>query len=232
MDFWKVVGVPVRRWYAVLPVLLIAVLTGAAAYLSGPPIYSSQATLVLTTPSTGGTQYADGYVPAPVNPLLMYDHGVALAGALLIQGMRTPEFEQRVGVSESTGTSLLISNGGESDYQLINGPFVQLVAHSSSPDDTQALVQRAVAAAREELARRQSDLGVPPSTYVTLTEVMPPTAPVGAGGSGKRAATVVLGLGGLVSVILAFVVESLLVVRRRPNGQRCSNCSAHSAASA
>src|SRR4051812_21331261 len=155
MDFWKVVGVPVRRWYVLLPVLLGAVLAAAAAYSSAPPVYTSKVTLLLTASPTGGTEFSNGFVPNPVNPLLMYDHGVALAAGLLVQGMRTPEFSERLGVSETSGTSLTVTNGDASGYQVVNGPFVQLVAQSASADDTQVLLQRAVAAARDELGRAQ-----------------------------------------------------------------------------
>ena len=231
MDFWKVVGVPVRRWYVLLPVLLGAILAAAAAYTSAPPVYTSKVTLVLTTSPTGGTEYSSGFVPNPVNPLLMYDHGVALAGALLVQGMRTPEFTERIGLSENSGPSLTVTNGDASDYQVVNGPFVQLVAQAASPDDTQALLERAVAAAREELERRQSALDVPPTTSLTLTEVVPAAEPLGGKGGGARSAAVVLGLGGVASVIGAFVAESLLVARRDRTAEPRHACPVHSTAS-
>jgi hypothetical protein len=215
MDFWAVLRVPVRRWYVVVPLGLLAVFAAAAAYLSGPLIYTSEASVVLAAPSTGGTDYANGFVPVPRNPLLLQDQGVRLAAAVLAQAMRTEEFTQRLALPDGSRATLTVSNGSDATRQLVSNPLVRIVAQSDSPDEAQALLQRTVVEAREELRLQQVRFGAPLGTFITAVEIVAPTEPVAGRGTGARTAAVIVGMGLLGSVIVAFIAESVLQARGR-----------------
>ncbi len=220
MDFWGTVLVVYRRWYIALPVFLLSLFAAAAMYAAAPIRYFSSATILLTTPPTGGTEYADGNRPTATNPLLLYNDGLNLTGAMLIQAMRTTEFRSRIGAPMDGTSTLEVNNGTENPELLMNGPFVFLKVDSTTPKEAQELVRRAVSAARVELRQRQATLGTPASTYITFTEVVPPTAAQGGRGSGSRAAAAALGLGLITSVTLAFAAESALHTQKRLRARR------------
>lgn len=215
MDFWSTVLVLFRRWYVVLPAFLLTLGAAAAAYSSVPAQYLSQSAVLLTAPTTGSVAYADGYQPEAINPLLNLDNGLNLTGSLLIQAMRTAEFASRIGVPADGPTTFEVNNGSDNPELLQNGPFLFLSATSSSPDEAEGVVQRSVAAAREELQRRQEELDAPRSTYVTFTEIVPPTPAEAQRGDRLRPAAAALALGAIASLAATFAAESLFMARRR-----------------
>jgi hypothetical protein len=218
MDFRATVRVVIRRWYVVLPVLLIALAGVAAMYRSAPVQFQSNAVLLLHSPATGGTQYANGFQPDKTNPLLNSGRGLDLAGTVLIQAMQTTSFTNLIAVPDDNSTTYSVNNGTDNPELVTNGPFVFITVTSSSPQAAQDLVRRAVAAARSELGRRQAMLGAPPSTFVEMTEIIPASDPAPLRGGGLRAAAAALALGMLLALSSAFACESLVharEVRRR-----------------
>ena len=213
MDFSATVRVVVRRWYVVLPVLLVALAGVAAMYRTAPVQFQSNAVLLLHSPTTGGTQYANGFQPDKTNPLLSSGRGIDLTGTVLIQAMQTASFTRLIAVPDDGSTTYSVNNGTENPELVTNGPFVFITVISGSPQEAQDLVRRAVAAAHGELLRRQAMLGAPPSTFVEMTEIIPASDPAPLRGGGLRAAAAALALGMLLALSSAFACESLVHAR-------------------
>jgi len=64
MEIWRTVLALLRRPAVLVPMLLLALVLGAAAYAVVPLHYTSKEIMVLTTPSSEGPHGAP-----PVNPL-------------------------------------------------------------------------------------------------------------------------------------------------------------------
>lgn len=216
MDFWRTVLVLLRRWYVVLPAFVLSIAIAGAVYLSVPTVYVSSSVLVLTTPNNGGIAPADPRQPAGrTNPLLNFDQGLSTSASILIQALGTPEMAVELGAPPGGDTTFRVTNGSTNPELLTSGPFVFVSAESRSAKGAQELVTRVSQRARVELANRQRDLDAPPSTYITVDEIVPPTTPDKQGGSKARAAAAVLGLGFLASLCAAFSAESFCDARRQ-----------------
>lgn len=215
MDFWAAMSVVARRWYVMLPALFLAVSAAGLLYLSAPIRYVSYSTLLLGVPLHGAAEYSGGYVPGAVNPLLNQNHGLAITGTVLIERMRTPEFTRQIGVPTDGAASYTVNNGTPNPEILINGPFIVVTSESASPELARGIVQRAVDDARGELVRSQAEIGAPEATFVTFTEVVPPTEPQPQRGSRLRSTGAALALGVVGSLLATFAADSIAGRRRK-----------------
>jgi hypothetical protein len=215
MDFWKAILGLARRRYVGPPILGVAVLLAALAYLITPPHYMSSTTMVLTIPTSGGTLSQDPNKPAALtNPLLNFGDGLKTTSAILIQSMNTPEVAAELGVGEST--KLVVNDGSANPGLLgVSGPFVYIEADAATADEAHGVVRAAQDRVRQELLNRQKALNAPPVTYITMTDVVPASTPEVMRDTQIQlavAALVLTVIGGLVG---AYAAERLLAGRRR-----------------
>jgi len=216
MDFWRAILALVRRKYVGLPIVGLAIVLAATAYLLTPAHYMSSATMVLTTPTSGGTLSQDPNKPTGLtNPLLNFDEGLMTTSAILIQALNTPQVAAELGTAD--GPTTLVVNDGSSNPNLlgVRGPFVYLEGESTSAVQARAVVLRAQQRVRDELLSRQKALNAPPITYITLVDVVPPSTP-----ELKRATQLQLAGAAVVLTVLlglagAYTAERLLAARRR-----------------
>ncbi|GAA4589158.1 hypothetical protein GCM10023194_42700 [Planotetraspora phitsanulokensis] len=218
MDFWGTVLVLFRRWYITLPAFVLALGATLAVYSSVPTNYVSNAVLVLTAPTTGGTLPTDPKnANGLTNPLLNFDKGLSMTASIVIEGLGTPEMMETLGITPDGDTKVQIDNGSSNFESLTESPFVFITGESASPAEAQAVVNRVATNAKKVLADRQKALDAPPSTYITMNFAVPATTPMPEQGQRLRAAAVALALGAVASLTAAFAAESFaqrLRVRR------------------
>lgn len=178
MRVWRDLVRLIKRPTIGLPVVAFALAVGALAWFMTTPRFTSNAMLVLTSPTLGGSLSEDTSQPSKLtNPLLNFDGGLRTTASILIQVMNTREVSAELGVDG--GSTKLTVDDGSSNPSLFytNGPFVNVAAESASEDGASDLVARAEARVRQELLNRQAALGAPLSTYITATDVVLPTPP-------------------------------------------------------
>lgn len=216
MEFWRAILGLIRRPLVGPPVFVLSLGLAAVAYLQVPAHYASSTTMVLTTPTTGGTLNQDPNNPTGLsNPLLHFGDGLRTTASIVIQVLNTPQAQETLGVQ--AGTTLVV-NDGRTDPNLLgtNGPFIHIESESKSAADAQLAVSKARQFAQEELARRQQAVGAPPSTFIVAVDVVPPSAPEAQTGAKTQAAVVTMVLSfllGICGIYLAFSV--LPAVRQR-----------------
>ena len=215
MDFWATLRVVTRRWFVVVPAMLLTVLAVLYVFNSVPTQYESKAVILLSPPLTGATQYSNGYRPDSTNPLLNSGNGLDLTGSLLIEAMRTVEFGHRVGLPVDGSVDATVNNGTANPELLTQGPFVFVQVDARNPVLAQDLVRRMVDAGRDELQARQTSLGAPPSTFVTYNVIVAATEPIRMRGNRIRAAGAAAALGMILCLASAFAADSLLQARSR-----------------
>ncbi|MBX6382553.1 MAG: hypothetical protein IRZ07_06195 [Microbispora sp.] len=218
MDVWKSLFALARRRSVGPPIFILAIAAAVVAYLLVPTTYVSTTAMVLTTPTTGGTLSADPKEPAGLtNPLLQFNDGLRTTAGILILSMNTPEMMAKLGVRPGGPTQVTI-NDGRTNPDLLgistNGPFVYIEVDSKSPAVADATVRRAGQLVRQELAARQRALKAPPSTYISITDVVPPGMP-----EAKRTLKWGAAAGGLLGVLvigfgLAYLVDRVRAGRR------------------
>jgi hypothetical protein len=210
MDFWQTVMVLFRRWYITVPAFLAALGVAGLVYTSVPTQYVSTSVLVLTAPRTGPTEEIDAEHPnAITNPLLNFEQGLSLSASILIQSLTTPDTAESLGLAPNGGTSYEVTNGSTNPELLESGPFVFIQGTSVTPQGAQDVVRKLSALASRDLAERQKKLNAPPSTYIAVNEVVPPTAPEVRQVRKLRAAGAAGALAVLAGLAAAFAYESI-----------------------
>jgi hypothetical protein len=179
MDFWSAILGLTRRKLVIIPILGSAIAIALAGYFLTPLHYVSTATMVLVTPRNAGTLSQDPARPTGLtNPMLSFGNGLETAAAILIYSMNTREAAAELGVVKGGPTEVTIDDGRSSPALLdANGPFIYVAGKSPAEAEAYDVVVRAQNQMRQELIDRQRLLDAPPETYLTLVDVVAPTAP-------------------------------------------------------
>ncbi|OLR90796.1 hypothetical protein [Actinokineospora bangkokensis] len=202
MDFWKTVGVLLKRWPVALAVFGITLGIAGAAFAAVPTEYESKGLVILTVPTSGATVTNDPAKPAgQVNPLLAFDGSLQVTSQLLVQTLNDPKIVEQ-----------LAGQGATADYQAgdgsLDGPFIMVIADGTSPDEAQRTVSLAFDRVREELTKRQTGLGAPTSTFINMENVVAPTPAEPKIGGKVRAAGAAFALGVAASLTSVYMLES------------------------
>jgi len=206
MDFWKTLLVLLRRWYVTVPVLLLSLGSAAAIFASVPLRYQSHGVVVFTSPVSGPSDSVT-MERGSTNPLLAFDSTLGVAASIVTQSLSTP----------ATLAELLGSSGDSIEFATASssGPFIDVIVESADEQRAQALVTTVLERVEAELETRQSKLGAPPSSFIVVDPVVPPTAPEPLIGGKMRAAGATLALSLAASLASVYMVESILQGRRR-----------------
>ncbi|MFG1860317.1 hypothetical protein [Microbispora bryophytorum] len=222
MDFWATTNVVLRRWYVAVTAFLLTLAGAYGVYLAIPVKYVSTGVMVLTMPTTGPFQVTDSKRPQMlINPLLNFDGGLNMSASILVQILNTPETAAELGVVKDGPVTYTVNNGHPNPELLFSTPMVMVEGKSTVPAQAQGIVRSVVKRVRAELLRRQRQLGAPPSTYITITEMVPATTPLPQRNGKLRFVAAVLVLGALAGLASSFATESVAAgLRRRRAGKR------------
>ncbi|MBA2954223.1 hypothetical protein GON03_07810 [Nocardioides sp. MAH-18] len=205
MDFWITIVGLVRRKAVIIPAVVVAAVLGAAAYVNTPVSYVSSSLMVMTTTEYGGSASQDPLNPTPMtNPMLNFNDSLRTSAAILIQAMNTMDAAQQLGIDADTR---LVVNDGRTNPDLLglNGPFLYIVAESSSPEEAQQVVVQAQQLMRDKLLSWQRAVKAPARTYVSMVDVVTPTAPAADGARAKKLAGAAALAGFFLTIGIAYV---------------------------
>ena len=209
MDFWKTIGVLLRRWYVAVPVFTVSLLIAGGVFLKVPTQYESTGTMVLTAPTAGATTAIDpAKASGPGNPLLDFEGSLTITTQLLIQSLSSPAVQQQI--QTEGGANTFQAGDGQT-----GGPFVVIIADAVTPAQAELTVSLALKYAQNELDARQKNLNAPPSTYIGTQSVVSPTAATTKISGKVKAAGVALVVGIVLSLVVAYGIESWSTNRRR-----------------
>ncbi|MEW9553872.1 hypothetical protein [Nonomuraea sp. NPDC050783] len=180
------------------------------AFFLGPSRYKTESSLILTAPPSGGTLSMDPSKPVGLtNPLLQYNDGLRTVAGILIVALNTKEELRRLGIEE--GDTKIVIDDGRSNSDLLGvvtlGPFLHVMVESDSPVTAKRILDRAHRRLNEELAKYQTTLGAPKSTFIAINTValLPPEhdgSPKLQLALGTLAGTLLLGVAGAYAVLV------------------------------
>lgn len=221
MDFWRAIGVVLRRWYVAIPALLAAFGGSYLVYVSIPPQYISQSVLTLTVPTTGPVKPGDPNARVQqANPMLNFDGGLNMAASIIVQVLGTSEVRTALGAPRGGETTYEVNNGSSNPELLFSSPFVFIQGRSVHPEEARKIVVKVAERAKIELDKRQRQLKAPPVTFIVMAEMVAPTAPISERSERTRTTAAVLVLGGIAALSSAFMAESLAAASRRRAASR------------
>lgn len=214
MEFWLTIIGLLRRRSVLIPVLLVAAMSGALAFTVTPPAFVSRATMVLTLTQFGGSESRNPSMPTDLtNPMLNFNDSLVTTSAILINTMNTKEVAKQLGVQ---GSTKLVVDDGRSDPDLLglNGPFLHIRVESTSSEAAARIPAQAQALMREQLHDWQTTLDAPKATFIRLVDVVSPSAPEVDRSRPLKYGLIATALGGAVALGCAYVGHRLL--QRRP----------------
>ncbi|MFI7132815.1 hypothetical protein ACIBQ1_44560 [Nonomuraea sp. NPDC050153] len=217
MEFWKAILGLLRRLRIGPPLVLLSILVGAVVYAVIPAHYTTDVSLVLATPVNGGTVPSDKTKQGLTNPFLSFNDALKTGASIVILSMNTQDVWTQLGAPKNGPTEITIDDGRSNPNVLdINGPYIYIRVDSESPQKATAVLMAARERVATELFKWQKALGAPANTFITSTDIVPPSTPESdhsvnwQGAIGGAVLTLFLGLG------IAYGV----VTRRAPKQQR------------
>lgn len=198
-----------RRWYVLVPLLLLAALLTAAVDKAIPRQYQStgMVSLLASQQSIKGTSE----VPGTGNPFLSFDSSLNDTADFLVRRL------------ESTDAAQQLAGEGVAAYSAVlaasQGPFIDLTANGATPDAARAAMTTLIAYTGKQLVALQQQQGVPAQDMITSAVIVPGSPP---SAQNKRQVQDTLGTAaaGLALAVLAtFATDSLAARRRRRRGR-------------
>ncbi|MEU8275506.1 hypothetical protein ACFYOK_26000 [Microbispora bryophytorum] len=179
MEFWTTTAGLLRKWSIGLPLLAISILAGTVTFVLAPTRYEADTSLVLATPVNGGVYSRDPNRPLPRgNPLLQFNDALKTAASIVIQSMNTQDVWTQLGAPKDGPTTITIDDGRSNPRVLdISGPYIYIRVVAPSPAVASGVLTKAQRRVRDELTGWQQTLGAPPSTYLTVANIVPASKP-------------------------------------------------------
>jgi hypothetical protein len=209
VDLFDLVKACFRRWYVVVPLLVLPAWFAHGAYVHVKPVYYSSAVISIAPPNSQ-VQFAEAGVAVPRNGLL--EEG---GGATLITNMAA------LALSDPSVQAQVVTAGGKPNYtakmfpvssSMAQIPLVLIEAEEPDPEPAFNTVGLVAAQAEPVVRALQQQAGVPDDQMVKAFAVSPPSAPAAEMPSRIKTTVAILAAGfGLA--ILAGVVVDLLILR-------------------
>ncbi len=222
LDLFDVMKSCLRRWYLLLPLLLICLAFSYRAYTGVEPVYYGNAVIGITPSSYRIDQAVPGQ-PVPRNGLLDIG-GAPLLANMAALSLRQPAIVDRV-----------VDGGGMPDYvaRMFPGPdtappipLVMVESTAPDPASTTKTLELVTVEMSAVLHGIQQNARVPDDMMVKPFVVSPPSQPVAAMPSRTRATITVMGAGMGLSLLITVIADVLLC--RRTERRRAKSLSTDS----
>lgn len=199
MYFFDAVRVVGRRWYIVVPLLVLTAVASLYMLKKTPASYVATGDTLLLPPNPPLTDAAKAS-----NPYIAYFPSLSTVGEVVSSVMDGPTVSQQLKAEGAGKYTIGLSTAVQ------DSPIVTVGATASSPEQATRSVELVMASFDAHLAAQQASVGAQHSSYVYAQNLTPPN-PVKETKSRNRVLAAVLGLGLVFSFGMAFFAESLAV---------------------
>ncbi len=215
MDSFNLKRSCVRRWYVIVPLLLMAAWYSQHFYGTVQPVYSAKTVIGLTPPSLEVSRYAPGTV-IPRNGLLDVG-GARLIANQVALGLREASVSDRV--VAAGGAPWYVANllRAEPNEQL---PIIVIESTANKPTEVTTTLDLLVAQSAVTVRTLQQQAHIPEDQMVTPFVVSPPRTPSAGYPTRMRSASLRFLAGVGVSILLTVLVDVLLTRRKSRAQQR------------
>ncbi|MEU6933123.1 chain length determinant protein [Streptomyces sp. NPDC046385] len=194
MDLAEIFRVMCRRWYVLVPGLLLTAGLTVGAWFSVPTSYESQSTVALLNSRKGAA--ADG------NPFLSMEPSLTGMADSLARNVNSD-----VSVSELKGKGLTEKYEAKIADNA-QGPLLWLTVTGDDPDSVLTANKTLMAYTAQRLKELQADQKVEPDSMIRLTTIVPPQDPQAQLKSKVQYLIMAAGLGFVLSLVATFFVEA------------------------
>jgi hypothetical protein len=185
-ELWRIVA---RRRWVIVPGLVLALLAGAAGYVSTPPVYSQNQSYLLLSPVV--TDQGRG------NPFLQLGNGVGMAASVLSKKVSDGETVQAITASEP-GLEYTVNLDPTT-----SAPVLMVTTTAPDPRVVTSALDRLEEELATQLAALQKAAGAPEVSWVTISPLTSDVAPQASHSAAMR--TGVLGIAAVLLLVLLLV---------------------------
>ncbi|MGV9712246.1 hypothetical protein ACWDTI_16475 [Gordonia sp. NPDC003424] len=203
MDLFDAARACRRRWYVVVPLLLVTIVATGIAYLSATTVY--QATAVV------------GVSPSPITGSegngILNNGGTQLLANLTNLGLQEPDVVHRI-VTESGAKSF------KCEVYAVPGGQLPLVSMTSTADDPQTAIRTLDIATKEAttvLDRVQADAQIPETAFAVVYGVSAQEKATALTPGRSRLTAGLLAVGFFFSVVITILFDVAMMRRKRQN---------------
>jgi hypothetical protein len=201
MDIWDVLKLMVRRWYVALPMVLLTVSGAVWTLATVEPHHTSDGHVMLLPPSVTVAS-ADGEQQV-INPWTPETLRAAVVTRLGNYALRDQLAAEGYAASWEANT----------DSQFFSVIAIQTT--SSSPGDAQATLMRLLHIVDIEIEQQQQPFTLPPGARITSLRLDNGENLEIARGNQARALVVVVGIGGILTLMATVSIDVLMRARAR-----------------
>lgn len=215
MDLFDVARSCLRRWYLLLPMLLVVGWYVYSAYTTVVPVYYAN-TVIGLAPPNARVEHVDTGVPLPRNGLL--DAG----GATFIANMTA------MGLQQQSVVDRVVAGGGLPDYYakmlqvpptIPQPPLIMVEITSAKREEVTRTLELVIKQAEDTLKSLQQQARVPADQMVGMFVVLPPTAPTATMPS-RMKSTITIFVAGAGLALLVTVLADVLLTHFKSRAQR------------
>jgi hypothetical protein len=207
VDLFSTLRVFGRRWYAIAPVLMLAVVAELLIPSRIPVSYRSVASILLVPPSAPATTTSAG-----TNPYLNFDQSLVVASNVLARSLNAPATVERLVRDGAKATFTATPPASDVPNP---SPIVEVVVEGDEAIAVRKTALIVVAAVEDELKSQQQASGAPTSSYIRAVVVSRDADPIAVNGNRYRATAAIAALAVVLLAAMAFLVEAIEVRRGR-----------------
>lgn len=213
MEFWTAVAVLRRRWYIVVPGLVLTLVAAALLVSQVKPTYQATGKMLILQqqPKSSDSASSGGVTAATIDPSKLN-----ATGQLGLQKFASIVAEA---AADSSFKDMLVSLGGSPAYEVkppfADVPTLTLTSTAASPEAAMESYRHLVEAVNQLIVQQQEiagDLG--PIPFIGRESITPAVA-TPQGGARTKALIMVTAVGGILTLGAAFAFDSMAAARAR-----------------
>ncbi len=201
MEFWTSVRVLRRRWYVLVPCLVVFAMAAGLVVKKVKPSYQASGSIVFL-PTQAGTA-----TDPNVNPYQALDSSTAIFANVIAQDLVTNTFKDSLVAAGASPTYTVTPPVGST-------PVLALSTTAATPEAALHSYHLLIRALDKELIVRQTGVATPGS-FIKESQIAQPQHATEIIGAKIKALIVVVAIGLIVSLGLTFLADSMLLARAR-----------------
>lgn len=197
MDLLAVLGVAVRRWYILLPLLALSIVGASTVSQQVKPKYELEGILTISVPYVASREEAN---LLSGNVFLDYNNTANIMAAIA----SSPEVR-----------NMIKTAGSDPNYDVLAaGSVVKVGMSEGSPEQALATYRMLIETLDVRLDALQAQASIPSASRVTVADVLQPQGAQESLGNRLRVLLASAALGAILSIAICIFVDFLLTRRR------------------
>lgn len=204
MDFVNIFRITLRRWYVVVPLLVVTVMLAQFAHSRATVWYEASGSVILMSPSMSEFTRTDE--PVIENPYLTFSPSLRTTGSVI----------GRILLDDTTKAAIA-EEGLSPRYEMEmdgNAPVLAYTVTARDGGTALATADRIATLISEQLSVLQTEAQAPVEQQITAEVLTRPLAAVPLAEGAMRAMVAVLAIGGAAAVGAAVLMETVVVTLR------------------